>query len=48
MVPLVKFTSDAKMMGRFVNPRWLKAAAWLISGTIIALNLKLLSSVAGL
>ena len=48
VVPLVKFTSDRKLMGRFANPAWLKAAAWTISATIIALNLKLLSSVAGL
>ena len=48
VVPLVRFTSDRKLMGRFANPRWLKAAAWVISATIIALNLKLLSSVAGL
>ena len=48
VVPLVKFTSDRKLMGRFANPAWLKAAAWIISATIIALNLKLLSSVAGL
>ena len=48
VIPLVRFTSDRKLMGRFANPRWLKAAAWVISATIIALNLKLLSSVAGL
>jgi manganese transport protein len=45
VVPLVKFTSDRKLMGRFVNPAWLKAAAWIVSVTIIALNIKLLSSV---
>ena len=43
VVPLVQFTSDRTMMGRFVNPAWLKAAAWIISGVIIALNLKLLT-----
>ncbi len=42
VVPLVQFTSDRNMMGRFVNPRWLKAAAWIISAVIIGLNLKLL------
>ena len=42
VVPLVQFTSDRKLMGRFVNPRWLKAAAWFISTVIITLNLKLL------
>jgi manganese transport protein len=29
-------------MGNFVNPRWLKFAAWAISAIIITLNLKLL------
>ncbi len=42
VVPLVQFTSDRNMMGRFVNPRWLKAAAWIISAVIISLNIKLL------
>jgi manganese transport protein len=42
VVPLVRFTSDPAMMGRFVNPTWLKAAAWLISAAIISLNVKLL------
>jgi len=42
VVPLVRFTSDARMMGRFVNPTWLKIAAWLISAIIISLNVRLL------
>lgn len=42
VVPLVKFTSDRRLMGRFVNPRWLKLVAWTISAVIISLNLKLL------
>ena len=42
VVPLVRFTSDARMMGRFVNPTWLKIAAWLVSAVIIGLNVKLL------
>jgi manganese transport protein len=42
VVPLVKFTSDRTKMGKFVNPTWLKTAAWTISAIIIALNLKLL------
>ena len=44
VVPLVRFTSDAGLMGKFVNPAWLKVAAWTISGVIIALNLKLLAN----
>ncbi|CAM8668957.1 Nramp family divalent metal transporter [Sphingobium sp.] len=42
VVPLVKFTSDRALMGSFVNPHWLKFAAWAISAIIITLNLKLL------
>jgi len=43
VVPLVNFTSDRTMMGEFVNTRWLKTIAYLISTIIIGLNLKLLS-----
>jgi manganese transport protein len=43
VVPLVKFTSDRKLMGDFANRGGLKIAAWLVSAIIIALNLKLLS-----
>jgi Mn2+/Fe2+ NRAMP family transporter len=25
-------------MGRFVNPRWLKIAAWVVTAAIIVLN----------
>jgi manganese transport protein len=42
VVPLVRFTGDRAMMGKFANPLWLKLAAWLISAVIISLNLKLL------
>ena len=42
VVHLVSFTSNHKLMGGFVNPAWLKVAAWLISAVIIGLNLKLL------
>lgn len=42
VVPLVRFTSDRGLMGTFVNPRWLKFGAWVISAVIIGLNLKLL------
>jgi len=43
VVPLVQFTSDRTKMGRFANPAWMKAAAWVVATIIIALNLKLLS-----
>lgn len=42
VVPLVQFTSDRMKMGEFVNPQWLKIAAWTISAIIIGLNMKLL------
>jgi Mn2+/Fe2+ NRAMP family transporter len=35
-------------MGRFANPRWLKLAGWTIATAIIALNLTLLSYLAGI
>lgn len=44
VVPLVQFTSDPSKMGIFANPVWLKTAAWVISLTIITLNVTLLSS----
>ena len=36
--PLVRFTSDPVKMGEFVNPRWLKALAYLVATIIAALN----------
>lgn len=38
----MQFTSDLKLMDKFVNAGWLIATAWFISGVIITLNLKLL------
>ena len=48
VVPLVAFTSDRAKMGAFANPAWLKWGAWGIAAVIIALNVKLLTSFAGL
>jgi manganese transport protein len=42
VVPLVMFTCDRQKMGRFVNPKWLGAVAWLATGLIVALNVLLL------
>jgi manganese transport protein len=39
--PLMRFTSDPKKMGEFVNPLWIKILGWLTTGTIIVLNGKL-------
>jgi manganese transport protein len=42
VVPLVRFTSDRRKMGPFVNPLWLTALAVLVAAVIIGLNMKLL------
>jgi manganese transport protein len=46
VVPLVMFTSDPAKMGRFVNGRLLKLAAWLVTGIIVCLNAYLLIKIA--
>ncbi len=38
VVPLVIFTSDKKLMGRFANASWIKPAAWFVAAVIVALN----------
>jgi manganese transport protein len=40
--PLVMFTSDPCLMGRFVNPPWLKIIAWSVAIIIAGLNLWLM------
>ena len=45
--PLVRFTSDPKKMGEFVNPRWLKTLAYLIAFFIAGLNVWLLLGFVG-
>lgn len=42
VVPLVIFTSDRRLMGEFVNPRWLKLLSWAVATIIIGLNAWLL------
>jgi manganese transport protein len=46
--PLMKFTGDPKLMGSFVNPRWVKVVGYLICTTIAVLNLSLLYQTLGL
>jgi manganese transport protein len=41
--PLVKFTSDRRKMGEFVNGRWLRALSWGVAWIIAALNVYLLA-----
>ena len=43
VVPLVRFTSDRKKMGEFVNRPVTVAGAWLVASIIICLNLWLLA-----
>jgi manganese transport protein len=42
VIPLVMFTSDRRIMGEFVNPRWLKIVSWAIAVIIAGLNIGLL------
>ena len=42
VVPLVRFTGDSGLMGRFASPAWLRALAWTIAAVIIGLNVTLL------
>jgi len=43
--PLVMFTSDARKMGPFVSPPWMKALAWVVAVIIAVLNALLLVQV---
>jgi manganese transport protein len=38
VIPLIMFTSDRKLMGEFVNPRWLKLLAYVVAVIIVGLN----------
>jgi manganese transport protein len=42
VIPLVMFVSDRSKMGVFAIPLWIKSLAWLVAGTIVMLNAKLL------
>lgn len=46
VIPLVMFTSDRRVMGEFVNPRWLKVLAGSVATLIVGLNLWLLLQIA--
>ena len=47
VIPLVIFTSDKKLMGAFVNPRWVSVTAWTVGIVIAALNAWLLIQTIG-
>jgi manganese transport protein len=38
VVPLLHFTSDARRMGEFANPRWVRILGWLCVTIIVILN----------
>ena len=38
VVPLVLFTGNKKLMGEFVNSRWMKSTAWFVAVLIAGLN----------
>jgi len=42
VVPLVLFTGQRRVMGRFVSPAWLRVLAWGITAIIVGLNVTLL------
>jgi manganese transport protein len=42
VIPLVRFVSDRRKMGDFAISRPLAAAAWIVAGIIVVLNVKLL------
>ncbi len=47
VIPLITFTSDRRVMGEFVNPRWVIALAGLASIIIIGLNANLVAQTLG-
>ena len=46
VVPLVRFTTDRKLMGDLAAPRWVGVLAWIVAAVIITLNARLLFDVA--
>src|SRR5438270_1551085 len=43
VIPLVRFVSDRRKMGKFAIAPWVAAVAWIVAGVIVVLNLKLLA-----
>lgn len=39
LLPLLCFTSDRRLMGDFVNPTWLNALCWTLTGWVIGTNI---------
>src|SRR5438132_10757047 len=42
VIPLVRFVSDKRKMGKFAISRTVAAVAWIVAGVIVILNVKLL------
>lgn len=42
VIPLVRFVSDRRKMGKFAIPTSVAAVAWIVAGIIVILNVKLL------
>lgn len=43
VIPLVRFVSDRRKMGKFAIPTSVAAVAWIVAGVIVVLNVKLLA-----
>ncbi|WP_314960877.1 Nramp family divalent metal transporter [Bradyrhizobium cosmicum] len=43
VIPLVRFVSDRRKMGKFAISPYVAAIAWIVAGIIVVLNLKLLT-----
>src|SRR5438105_4685192 len=43
VIPLVRFVSDRRKMGKFAISRPVSAVAWIVAGIIVILNIKLLA-----
>ncbi|MCU0570201.1 MAG: divalent metal cation transporter [Oculatellaceae cyanobacterium Prado106] len=37
VIPLVMFTGNRSLMGKFVNPHWLKVTSWAVATGIVGL-----------
>lgn len=47
VIPLVKYTSDRRIMGEFVNRPWVKYTAWIVTIVLVVLNLYLIGQTFG-
>lgn len=48
IIPLIHFVSDKQTMGEFSIKPWVKVAAWIITATLVYLNLRMVNNEAGL